>query len=102
MNTVFVEWVNLKKESFENDGVNTDDINVAANNVNPSVAVDYSSQSCIGRVSVWQSGLMDIEILHIDTEERLLFEHHQLDGIPDFDKILKKYHTIMVMGKMVK
>ncbi len=33
MNTVFMEWVKLKKESFENDGVNTDDIKWIEKNI---------------------------------------------------------------------
>ncbi|EGO62961.1 hypothetical protein [Acetonema longum] len=101
MHSSFLKWVNERKRQLEDSIISTEKINVVANNTNPSVTVDYSSYCCLGRVSVWQSGLMDAEILHFASENRLLFEHHQLVGSPDFDALLKQFFKIMVTGKRI-
>ena len=38
---------------------------------------------------------MDVEIIDIETETRLLFRHFELDVNPDFDIILEEYFNIM-------
>lgn len=91
MHSIFLKWVEERKPQIDMLKISTDEVNIAENNVNPSVTVDYSSEMCIGRVSVWETGLIDMEVLDSDTGKRLYFEHHQLKDNLDFDKLLENF-----------
>lgn len=91
MHNTFLKWVEDKRRNLETLTIDTDGVVITANNVNPSVTVDYSSEMCIGRVSVWENGLMDMEVLDTNTGKRLCFEHHQLKDNIDFDKLLENF-----------
>jgi len=91
----FRNWVEEQTDRLVELGIRTDTVNVVMDTANPSTTVDHSSSSCMGRVSVWQSGLMDAEILHCDTGRRLLYKHHQLNGECNFNRVLKKYLEVM-------
>jgi hypothetical protein len=41
---------------------------------------------------------MDTEVMHIETEKRLLFEHFELDLDPEYDKILRDYFQVLISG----
>ena len=95
----FFKWVEAKRDELEQLGITTGNINVTDRIVpNPSTSVDHFSQACIGRVSVWETGQMDTEVMHIETEKRLLFEHFELDLDPEYDKILRDYFQVLISG----
>jgi len=99
MNEKFLKWLESKKDELEKSGVTIDNINITNQNVpNPSITVDHFSQICLGRISVWETGEMDIEVLHFESEKRLLFEHYELQENADFSKILVNYFKILTNG----
>lgn len=99
MHKRFLNCIQNKKDSLELKGITTENINVTDDNIpNPSVTVDPFLQLCIGRGSVWENGLMDVEVLHFETEEILLYAHYELDGETNFDEILVDYIKNLVTG----
>lgn len=101
MNRLFSKWIEENRMSLYQSGISTETINVTPDDIaDPSTTVDHCSDLCVGRVSVWSSGLMDFEVLDFETGERLLFEHQELDEYANFDTILSKYISIMKTGKL--
>lgn len=99
MHKKFFEWIKNVESDLEAKGITTENVNMTGDNVpNPSITVDNFSQVCIGRISVWETGEMDVEILHFETEERLMYEHYELDDEPDFNKILIDYLNVLSTG----
>jgi len=99
MTDLFLQWNEENHKALNNMGVTIDQILMSkepTNNV--CVAIDYLSKACLGRVSVWESGNIDIEILDIDSEKVLLYEHYDFDKSPDFWNLLKDYFNIMQHG----
>lgn len=99
MHKKFFKWIKNVENDLVVKGITTENINVTDDNVpNPSITVDNFSQVCIGRISVWETGEMDVEVLHFETEERLMYEHYELGDEPDFDKILIDYLNVLSTG----
>lgn len=102
MNKLFMEWLNENKEKLRQIGIQTESIKESpVSSLNQGVTIENISKNCLGQVSVWHSGLMDIEVLEIETESRLLYEHYEFSQAPDFSKVLQKYVKIMA-GSLVE
>jgi len=65
---------------------------------NDGIAVDYLSKICLGRVSVWESGDVDMEILNISSEEVLFYKHYDSLKTVDFNKLLQEFFDVMQHG----
>lgn len=99
MHKILIEWLNENKLKLLEMGIETENVRVSPDNsIDQAVTVEQLSKTCIGQVSIWRSGLIDIEILDIETERRLLYEHYELTQVPDFNKLFKKYIKIMKNG----
>ncbi|NPD25808.1 hypothetical protein D7Y27_16690 [Corallococcus sp. AB004] len=42
-----------------------------------SARIDLESDSKLGRATVWETGLCDLELLDVETQEPLLYRHHE-------------------------
>lgn len=99
MNNRLIEWINKNKVKLLEMGIETENVRESPDdNLDQGVTVEHASKSCLGQISVWRSGLMDIEILDIETENRLLYEYHEFMQDPNFDDLLQKYIKIMKSG----
>lgn len=69
----------------------------------PSTGIINESKRCLGQVIVWESRQMEFEILHIETEESILWKYiERLPDEPNFDEILADYFQVMQTGKKLK
>lgn len=99
MNKHLIEWQNENKLNLLEMGIETENIRESPDNsLDQGVTVEHISKSCLGQISIWKSGLMDIEIIDIETENRLLYEHHEFEQTPNFDDLLHKYIRMMKSG----
>ena len=98
-NNYFNDWLVLNSNRFAQMGiVQNITINKGIGELpNPTVVVEHSVNKRVGQVIVWESGFMDIEILDFNMGEQIMWEHRDLEGIPDFDSILEKYFEILLM-----
>lgn len=98
----FLQWNEENHKRLDKMGITIDQI---IENDEPTdnngMAVDYLSEICLGRVSVWQSGDVDIEILDISSEEVLLYKHYDSLKIVDFDKLLQEFFDVMQHGTIL-
>ncbi len=93
---LFLQWNEENRKKLDKMGITIDQI---IENDEPTdndgVAVDYLSEICLGRVSVWESGDVDMEILNISSEEVLLYKHYDSLMIVDFNKLLQEFFDVM-------
>lgn len=96
MQSILVNWQNENSAKLLEMGIETENIRQSPDNsLDQGVTVEHMSKKCIGQISVWKSGLMDVEILDIETENRLLYEHYEVTKDTNFDDILQTYVEIM-------
>jgi hypothetical protein len=61
-----------------------------------SVVVDMESPSCLGRVTCWDSGECDIDVIHSDTDEQLIYKYFVVAKPTDLDPYLAEYIQAML------
>ncbi|WP_163786847.1 immunity protein TriTu family protein [Myxococcus vastator] len=76
----FHQWFSEQRETLSNAGVAMEFVEGSSEDA-PSARVDLESDVRMGRATVWESGLCDLELLSVETGEQLLYRHHeQLDS----------------------
>lgn len=95
----FLQWNEENRNKFDKMGITIDQIiNNDKTTDNDGIAIDYLSKICLGRVSVWESGDIDMEILNISSEEVLLYKHYNSLKTVDFNKLLQEFFDVMLHG----
>ena len=129
INTIFLQWIDSKQKDFLKagiviDGVYTnfqveknfsDSIGITINYFNGvepidinqtdiydfATSLDFSTNKFLGRICVWGSEQMDIEILDINMEKTILYDYYELkEEKVDFDNYLSKYIEILQGNKV--
>jgi hypothetical protein len=72
---LFYSWFKENKEELRKKGIETDLISEPTLTDNPSIFADHLSSTKIGRVTVWNSGAIDIEIADQLTGQTVLNKH---------------------------
>lgn len=98
----FLNWNKKNKDVLEHVGITIDYISNLKEENNDSIAIDYLTKRCIGRVSVWATGYIDVEILDIDSERSLLYEHYECDNQMDYGKLLSHFFQILTANSTCK
>ena len=100
MRDVFLKWNEKNKNKLAETGVNLDCILIPEEITNNNcVSVDYLTEKCFGRVSVWETGNIDVEILDIESEVSLFYECYECDNQTDFERLLIKFFNVLRTGK---
>ena len=63
---------------------------------NPCQVVYYYSSTCIGYISVWQTGITDMEILNIETEKLEYYRHFDDIKGMKFENMFKEFFQNML------
>lgn len=61
----------------------------------PTMRLDFESPLHFGRVTAWESGACDLEVIEIQTGKVVFFEHHELSSESEFHNILPKLVLFM-------
>ncbi|QEH70631.1 hypothetical protein QTL86_22690 [Cellulosilyticum sp. ST5] len=78
MHKILEKWIEKNRYKLEEIGITTDEIITTSEEVElPCIRVDQSTDKCIGRICVWKDGTIDLEVLDIQTERRLMFAHYE-------------------------
>jgi len=60
-----------------------------------AMRLDFDSPLHLGRVTAWESGACDLEVVEISTGRIVFSEHHQLNSDREFHSILPKLVLFM-------
>lgn len=96
MNKKFLEWIILREKNLKEMGI---DIEIAdsyeehaKNLVDPVQTVYFYTNNFSGKVSVWNKGQMDIEVLNNGTENIDYYKYYEnIELNIDFDKKLSEF-----------
>lgn len=92
MEQLFYRWFNENKTVLANKGIQTEEIKQSKRNINPSVVAEHTTDLRIGRVTVWNSGLLDMEILEQSSMETVFYKHLEItDDYLDVEVIIEDY-----------
>lgn len=94
---LFKEWLSNNEIKFKGLGIKIDDITQSIeDSPDPSIRVDHISYNSMGRITVWGSKKIDIEVIDFNTGDTKLFEHKQINNeVPNFDLLLETYIKTM-------
>lgn len=93
MLTLLKEWLSQNEKKLEDLGIKLDDLTYSVEgSPDPSLRVDHVSDSCMGRITVWSSKKIDIEVIDFNTGETKFYEQKGItDDFPNFNLFLEKY-----------
>ena len=87
------EWLSQNEKKLERLGIKLNDLTYSVEgSPDPSLRVDHVSDSFMGRITVWNSRNIDIEVIDFNTGDTKLYEQKEIiDDFPDFDLLLENY-----------
>ncbi|GIO67643.1 immunity protein TriTu family protein [Paenibacillus cookii] len=93
MLTLLKEWLSQNEKKLEGLGIKLDDLTYSVEgSPDPSLSVDHVSDSSMGRITVWSSKKIDIEVIDFNTGDTKLYEQKEItDDFPNFDLLLENY-----------
>jgi hypothetical protein len=62
---------------------------------NSAMRLDFETMKLLGRVTVWESGECDMEIVNIDSGEYVFREHHQFNNEMEFHRTFPRFVIYM-------
>jgi hypothetical protein len=64
----------------------------------PSACGDFDTESRSGRISIWANGLIDLEVLSLESGKHVYFEHCEIEdlGDPELTKAVNRFLEAMV------
>ncbi|MGO4185351.1 hypothetical protein AB4Z45_02875 [Paenibacillus sp. MCAF9] len=98
----FKLWVESNKSELASLSISTEFVkhDLPESSVpDPSTGIINESDRCIGQVTVWESKQMEYEVVHIGSEEMILWRYiEKLPVEPNFDEILAEYFHVLQTG----
>ena len=91
----FIDWANqVASKPIGKDG--TAQVTESEMSDNPSVRLDVDTPTTVARITCWESGDYDAEVIHIETERTIFSDHGNLqrelsfsDKFADFFRYLE-------------
>jgi hypothetical protein len=62
---------------------------------NSAMRLDFESLRLLGRVTIWESGHCEMEVIDIISSENVFYEHHQFTSEREFHKTFPKLVIFM-------
>lgn len=94
---MFYSWFKKNKEELRKMGIETNLISEPTMTDNPAIFADHLSSTKMGRVTVWNSGAIDIEVLDQFTGQTVLNKHLEItEKSPCVKFILREYFDCLV------
>ena len=97
MDLKFKKWVENNKNSLLKQNIVVEEVvNAGRKSNNPSTRADFISDRYLGRVTVWKSGSIDLEILDIEKISSVFFDSTEVDSNTDFNVFLKDFFAKLI------
>ena len=97
----FRDWAECKSAELQNSNISSEMISreFIDNKIvhDPSSRVIHESQLCIGQIIVWKSQQLEMEVLHIESEELIYWKYlEKIDS--NLDEITSDYFQVLLTG----
>lgn len=100
INKLLLQWIDEYQQLLSEKGIITDEIYSIEKDINATCTrIDQHTKTCIGRICAWENGMIDFEILDINSESQLMYAHYEEQEtiqylIEPYIKIMtKNYHS---------
>jgi len=70
-------WAKSQSASLIAHGIHME-ITMGGASVNPGMRLDFDGPRCGGRITCWESGECELEVIDVDTEKTIYSEHQTL------------------------
>jgi len=93
------EWAEKNKVHFKQLGITTDKIFVSQNEEYAGGYVDHSTDKYVGRISLSGENFIDIEIIDIESEVKIMVAHY--NNPDNLEVIAQPYIHILADKKLI-
>ena len=84
MLNAFIDWASEKRDELARNGFKTTLV-VSDESSNPSARLDIDSETAVARITAWNSGDVDLEVINIEDETTIYSKQLSLSGAALFD-----------------
>ena len=88
----FVAWIFQTKAFFEEDQplFKTLEIKIIDDAHIPGIIIDIETTKDMARITMWDRGWCDVEVLDIKSEKERFWEHYELKDESDFPSVVNE------------
>ena len=98
MLNAFVDWANGKRDELTRNDFKVALV-VSDESSNPSARLDVDSETAVARITAWNSGDIDLEVIDIEEEVTIYSKQLSLSGAVQFDSEFRDFFA--ALGLMV-
>lgn len=100
----FLQWAERKQEHLQVNSIATIEFihsqgSETSVTADPATGVLHEIGLCLGKIVVWSSQQMEYEIIHIESEELILWKYiEHIESTANFDELLADYWQTLRSG----
>lgn len=100
----FLQWAEHTQEHLQTNDIATIEFihsqgSETSTTTDPATGVLHESELCLGKIVVWSSQQMEYEVIHIASEELILWRYiEHIENTADFNELLTDYWQALRSG----
>lgn len=98
MLTQFENWMQEKRQEIENWGYQLEIVKSPSDVVEQSLRLDSDSDNYIARITLWDSGDSQQEIIDVVSEQMVFDEYFKISANFNFSKDFEKFFNILKLN----
>jgi len=98
MLTQFKNWMQEKRQEIENWGYQLEIVKSPSDVVEQSLRLDLDSDNYIARITLWDSGDSQQEIIDVVSEQMVFDEYFKISANFNFSKDFEKFFNILKLN----
>lgn len=87
----FQNWFTLRKASLEEEGFEIHIVRPPGNTDKNSMYVDIDMEKHIGRITLWETGECDQQIINVDSEETVIYKIDSFESVSEMEEGIAKF-----------
>jgi len=101
MREQLLKWSEKRRADLTSIGITTSEFHMGPDDrPKPGAFVDHDTLTALGRITIWESGEMEVEAIHIEDGKQIFWKYYQLDGEPNFDLLLQDYFDALTKANV--
>lgn len=98
MLTQFESWIQQKRQEIENWGYQLEMVKSPSDVVQKSLRLDFDSDNYIARITLWESGDSQLEIIEVVSEKMIFDEYFKINADFNFSKAFENFINILKLN----